>query len=73
MLRAPFTFGAKVVAGPAKEDPEHLQVLAELAESGAYRPLIDQTFAFEDIVAAHRLVDTGRKRGSVVVVLAPSA
>jgi hypothetical protein len=29
--------------------------------------VIDHTYALDDIVEAHRYVDTGRKRGSVVV------
>lgn len=69
MLRAPFTRGARVVAGPAVEDPAHLPRLAALAESGDFSPPIDSTYAFEDIVEAHRRVDTRRKRGSVVVRL----
>ena len=37
------------------------------AEAGALRPVIDRTYDLDDIVEAHRYVDTGRKRGSVVV------
>ncbi|MFE5672639.1 NAD(P)-dependent alcohol dehydrogenase [Agromyces sp. NPDC056523] len=44
--------------------------LAVLAESGALRPIIDRTYALDDIVEAHRYVDTGRKRGSVVLRIA---
>jgi NADPH:quinone reductase-like Zn-dependent oxidoreductase len=48
--------------------------LAALAEDGAIRPVIDCTYAFDDIVEAHRYVDTGRKRGSVVIgVVEPDA
>jgi NADPH:quinone reductase-like Zn-dependent oxidoreductase len=43
--------------------------LAALAESGALRPVIDRTFALDDVVEAQRYVDTGRKRGSVVLTL----
>jgi NADPH:quinone reductase-like Zn-dependent oxidoreductase len=70
-LRAPFTLGAKVVAGPAREDPAHLPALAELARAGAYKPVIDTVYAFDDIVEAHRRVDSGRKRGSVVLRVRP--
>ncbi|MRX44774.1 zinc-binding dehydrogenase [Agromyces sp. Q22] len=41
--------------------------LSELAEAGDLRPVIDRTYDLHDIVEAHRYVDTGRKRGSVVV------
>ncbi|WP_205791656.1 NAD(P)-dependent alcohol dehydrogenase [Microbacterium sulfonylureivorans] len=43
--------------------------LVELAAAGAVRPVIDRTFELDDIVAAHRYVDTGRKRGAVVLRL----
>ncbi len=41
--------------------------LVARAEAGAIRPVIDRTYELDDIVEAHRYVDTGRKRGSVVV------
>jgi NADPH:quinone reductase-like Zn-dependent oxidoreductase len=59
--------GFSLVAGPSPERPEDLRTLAELAASGAYRAVIDRTYAPEEIVEAHRYVDTGRKRGSVVI------
>lgn len=45
------------------------RALLDLAARGIIRPVIDNTYAFNDIVAAHRRVDTGHKRGSVVVTL----
>ncbi len=44
-----------------------MRELAALAEAGAIRPVIDRTYDLADIVEAHRYVDTGRKRGNVVV------
>ena len=41
--------------------------LVDLAEEGAIRPVVDRTYELDEIVEAHRYVDTGRKRGSVVV------
>ncbi|HJK99600.1 MAG TPA: NAD(P)-dependent alcohol dehydrogenase [Polyangiaceae bacterium LLY-WYZ-14_1] len=75
MLSAPFSSmrgDATFVAGVASEDPKQLATLAELAETGAFEPVIDRTFAFDDIVEAHRLVDTGHKKGNVVVVVSPA-
>ncbi|QGQ19849.1 zinc-binding dehydrogenase [Cellulomonas sp. JZ18] len=54
-------------AGPGV--PERLRRLVALAEQGVLRPVVDRTFAFDDVVAAHRYVDTGRKRGNVLLVL----
>ena len=61
--------GKRVFAGPAKERLEHLFILSELAATGAYRPVIDQVFPFERIADAHARVESGRKRGSVVVAI----
>ncbi|MBK8011074.1 MAG: NAD(P)-dependent alcohol dehydrogenase [Deltaproteobacteria bacterium] len=73
MVRSAIPIGTKVVAGPANEDVAHLPRLAQWAEEGRYKPLIDSIFPFEQIVDAHRRVDTGHKRGSVVVsVRSPS-
>ncbi|WP_400994950.1 NAD(P)-dependent alcohol dehydrogenase [Agromyces sp. GXQ0307] len=46
---------------------EGMARLAALAEVGDLRPVIDRAYDLDDIVEAHRYVDTGRKRGSVVV------
>ena len=42
---------------------------AELAKRGEFKPFIDRSYKFEEMVEAHRYVDTGRKRGNVVVTL----
>ncbi len=47
-----------------------VQELTRLAEAGAIRPVIDSTFDLDEIVEAHRRVDSGRKRGAVVVRVA---
>jgi NADPH:quinone reductase-like Zn-dependent oxidoreductase len=49
---------------------EDLVLLGELAATGQIRPVIDRTFALDDIVEAHRYVDNGHKRGNVVVAVA---
>lgn len=40
-----------------------------LAEQGKWRPVIDRRFALEEIVDAYRLVDSGRKKGRVILSL----
>ena len=55
--------------GMASERAEDLRLLAELAQSGAYLPVIDRVYPLEQIVDAHTHVDSGRKRGNVVIVL----
>lgn len=59
--------GKLVSAGDWTATAENLAALVKLAEAGAFRAVIDQTYDLSDIVAAHRHVDTGRKRGNVVL------
>ena len=49
---------------------EDLVLLGELATKGEIRPVIDRTYALDDIVEAHTYVDNGHKRGNVVVSVA---
>lgn len=63
------TNSRKVIGGTAKAEAADLRLLAELAEAGSFRPAIDRRYPFEEIVEAHRYVDRGRKKGSVVITL----
>ena len=55
--------------GKPKLRREDLVLLGELATKGEIRPVIDRTYALDDIVEAHRYVDHGHKRGNVVVAV----
>ena len=65
----PARAGRKVLGGVASVHPADLLFLRELAESGAFKPVIDRTYPFARLVEAHAYVDTGRKRGNVVITL----
>jgi len=69
-LLRPSRAGRTVLAGVASGTGADLLVLKELAESGALKPVIDRTYPLADIVTAHAYVDTGRKRGNVVIAVA---
>jgi len=70
-LWAPLTGSRRVIAGPAAERVEDLPDMAALAEAGALRPVIDRRYGFAQMAEAHAYVETGRKRGSVVVSVEP--
>jgi NADPH:quinone reductase-like Zn-dependent oxidoreductase len=53
----------------SKETAAHMQTLAEWFKAGKLKPVIQQRFAFEDIIKAHELVDSGRKVGSAVLMM----
>ena len=56
-----------VSSGYASETIQQLQLLKELFEKGAFKAMIDKTFPMDKIADAHRYVDTGRKKGNVVL------
>ena len=57
----------KSIGGPASERTDDLRELARLAENGVLKPVIDRVYNFQQLPEAHAYVETGRKRGSVVV------
>ena len=66
-LWAPLTGSQRVIAGPAEERVGDIPEIAALAEAGALKPVIDRRYRFAQMPEAHAYVETGRKRGSVVV------
>ena len=57
------------VRSSVKEKLEDLIFIGELVEDGKIKPVIDRRYTFEEIVEAHRYVDTGRKKGNVVITV----
>lgn len=59
---------------PAVEKAKDLVLMNALVEAGVLRAVIDRHYPLAEIADAHRYVETGRKRGSVVIdVAAPVA
>jgi NADPH:quinone reductase-like Zn-dependent oxidoreductase len=51
----------------ASESVAQLALLKELHESGQMKAVIDRIYPMDEAVEAHRYVDTGRKKGNVVL------
>ena len=51
------------------EDAALAAHLAAQLAAGTYRPVVDRTYAFDELRAAYEYVETGRKVGNVVVAM----
>ena len=59
--------GRKVLFGMAKMKMEAMELIVKLLENGELTPLIDRSYSLSEIREAHRYVESGRKRGNVVL------
>lgn len=59
--------GGSVRAGAASEDPADMAAVLDLVADGRVRVVRGEPGGLEDVVSAHRLVDSGRKVGSGVL------
>jgi len=68
-IRVSMTGGKKVIGGVAKYTVENLNDLKQLIEAGQLKTVIDKRYSLAQIAEAHAYVDTGHKRGHVIVIV----
>ena len=75
VLAAPLVRGGgrRAFAGPAPDRPDDLRRVIALARAGALRSVIDAVHPLDEFGAALARVASGRKRGAVILRLAPDA
>jgi NADPH:quinone reductase-like Zn-dependent oxidoreductase len=75
-LQGPWTSmrsGKKVIFGAASQRTEDLIFLRDLIEAGQIKAVIDRRYSLEQIPEGHRYVDTGQKKGNVVITISHNA
>ncbi len=63
------TTSKKVIFGAASGTSKDLAYLGDLVTAGTVRPIIDRCYPLERVAEAHRYVETGQKKGNVVITV----
>lgn len=66
-LTTPLLGGKKVLFPLPVMQKDDVLYLRDLAQQGSFKPVIDRSYALDDIVEAYRYVETRQKTGNVII------
>ena len=59
----------KLIVGMSVKKHDALKYMAALCEAGDFKPIIDRRYSLAQLPEAHRYIETGHKRGNVVILV----
>jgi len=68
-IKTAWSPGRKTKYAISENTRESLELITSMIQAGTLKPVVDRVYAMDEIVSAHRHVETRHKRGSVIVTM----